>query len=299
MASCYLSFFVADVSLIRPSKYKARLDTSLTLISTLISAVTFKSYHLLAVSSHIQQAKLGVRPAGRAIASSALVGEQLIGLGRNEGVVAHRRSSGMMSHYRQEPYKSRVASSHRSSKSSYCSDQDVNWGTAPAYLPVSKSSATGGVVGGESMVWNYSNDSTSSSRSQRTSSSGHYSISSPTASYSYDSTSASSTSQAGGHNAYIASPYGGLLASPTMMSDYGSSSTPRGFVRSTPSSLGWTPDTKLWKLYKFVVTKGKEPYLELLPEYVCTRETPERVYLDPPKYVSLPSSIFILIMTSR
>ncbi|KAM3075086.1 hypothetical protein ACMFMG_007456 [Clarireedia jacksonii] len=54
----------------------------------------------------------------------------------------------------------------------------------------------------------------------------------------------------------------------------------------TPSSLGWTPNTDLWKLYKFIVPKGKEPYLELLPGLVVYGDTPSRVYLDPPSNVS-------------
>jgi hypothetical protein len=51
----------------------------------------------------------------------------------------------------------------------------------------------------------------------------------------------------------------------------------------TPKSLGWTSDTELPKLYKFVVTKGKDPYLELLPSFTATRETPNKVYLDTPR----------------
>jgi hypothetical protein len=53
--------------------------------------------------------------------------------------------------------------------------------------------------------------------------------------------------------------------------------------RETPSTLGWTKDALLVDLYNFVVIKGKEPYLELLPEYTVTSETPERVYLDTPR----------------
>lgn len=53
--------------------------------------------------------------------------------------------------------------------------------------------------------------------------------------------------------------------------------------RETPTSLGWAKDSVLLELYSFVVVKGKEPYLELLPSYVVTGETPERVYLDAPK----------------
>lgn len=52
--------------------------------------------------------------------------------------------------------------------------------------------------------------------------------------------------------------------------------------RATPMSLGWKPDTDLWKLYSFVVKKGREPHLELLSEWTATYDTPQRVYLDPP-----------------
>ena len=163
-------------------------------------------------------------------------------------------------------YHNRVTT-HHTSKPSFISEQEI-------YQSPSSH-------GGESMVWNYSNDSNNSARSRKTSSSSYYSVSSPT--LSYGSTSASSTSQAGFSRYPTSTAYSDYMESPPR-----SESTPRSFVRSTPSSLGWLPDTKLWKLYKFVVTKGKEPYLELLPDYVWTRETPERVYLDQPKYVLFP-----------
>jgi hypothetical protein len=54
-------------------------------------------------------------------------------------------------------------------------------------------------------------------------------------------------------------------------------------VRYTPSILGWTKDTELLKLYKFVVPKSKLPYFELLEQYTPTYETPFKVYLDAPK----------------
>lgn len=64
---------------------------------------------------------------------------------------------------------------------------------------------------------------------------------------------------------------------------YRSRSNPSSQQRSTPESLGWVPGSDLLKLYKFVVQKGKEPYLELLLGCSVTPDTPERVYLDPPK----------------
>lgn len=54
-------------------------------------------------------------------------------------------------------------------------------------------------------------------------------------------------------------------------------------VRHTPSSLGWSQGTELVKLYRFIVPKGKMPYLQLLDEWTPTYETPERVYLDESK----------------
>jgi hypothetical protein len=53
--------------------------------------------------------------------------------------------------------------------------------------------------------------------------------------------------------------------------------------RETPSSLGWNEDDALVVLYNFVVTKGKEPYLELQSSSRVTDMTPQRVYLDSPK----------------
>ena len=50
--------------------------------------------------------------------------------------------------------------------------------------------------------------------------------------------------------------------------------------RPTPSKLGWKPDAQLWKLYTFVVRRGQEPYLQLLPGGEETVVTPQRVYLD-------------------
>ncbi|KAG4033862.1 hypothetical protein MFRU_004g03600 [Monilinia fructicola] len=53
-------------------------------------------------------------------------------------------------------------------------------------------------------------------------------------------------------------------------------------VKSTPSSLDWSPKTELLRLYKLIVPKGKEPYLELLPGYQACYNTPQRVFLDQP-----------------
>jgi hypothetical protein len=54
-------------------------------------------------------------------------------------------------------------------------------------------------------------------------------------------------------------------------------------IRPTPASIGWNRDTELVKLYAFIVPKDTEPYLELLPEWTPTCETPSRVYLDKPR----------------
>lgn len=53
-------------------------------------------------------------------------------------------------------------------------------------------------------------------------------------------------------------------------------------MKATPSSLGWAPESELLRLYKFIVPKGKEPYLELLQGYQICFNVPQRVYLDPP-----------------
>ncbi|KAH8820935.1 hypothetical protein F5884DRAFT_661509 [Xylogone sp. PMI_703] len=56
-----------------------------------------------------------------------------------------------------------------------------------------------------------------------------------------------------------------------------------GLERQTPESLQWGPDTKFAERYQFVVEKGSEPYLQLLPQYQADNVTPQRVYLDDPK----------------
>ncbi|QSZ36788.1 hypothetical protein DSL72_006671 [Monilinia vaccinii-corymbosi] len=53
-------------------------------------------------------------------------------------------------------------------------------------------------------------------------------------------------------------------------------------IKLTPSSLGWPPDTEFLRLYKLIVPKGKEPYLELLPGYQACYNRPQQVFLDPP-----------------
>ncbi|CAD6444705.1 dedf643d-e780-4689-a075-725ca4ab91fb [Sclerotinia trifoliorum] len=54
------------------------------------------------------------------------------------------------------------------------------------------------------------------------------------------------------------------------------------FMKATPSSLGWAPESELLRLYKFIVPKGKEPHLELRQGYQICFNVPQRVYLDPP-----------------
>lgn len=55
--------------------------------------------------------------------------------------------------------------------------------------------------------------------------------------------------------------------------------------RPTPTSLSWTPESRILELYKFVVSKrGKDPYFQLLEGCAVTDQTPARVFLDLPKY---------------
>jgi hypothetical protein len=54
-------------------------------------------------------------------------------------------------------------------------------------------------------------------------------------------------------------------------------------MKHTPTSLGWgIQGTDFVKLYKFIVPKGKPPYLELLEKWRPTYQTPIRLYLDEP-----------------
>lgn len=70
-----------------------------------------------------------------------------------------------------------------------------------------------------------------------------------------------------------------------------SSSNQSHSLKATPTSLGWSPETELLRLYKLIVPKGKEPYLELLPGYTIHQNTPQQVFLDPPRYVDPHSKI--------
>jgi hypothetical protein len=58
-----------------------------------------------------------------------------------------------------------------------------------------------------------------------------------------------------------------------------SSSTPR----NTPNSLGWLMNDEYLNSYKFVVSKGKEPYFELPLDCPVTANTLATVYLDQPE----------------
>jgi len=86
---------------------------------------------------------------------------------------------------------------------------------------------------------------------------------------------------------HFSDPGGTSRATPTTVGltpdtphDHTHSSDPGGTSRATPTTLGWTPDTPLPKLYKFWLKKNVEPYLELLPHWEVTSQTPQRVYLD-------------------
>jgi hypothetical protein len=55
--------------------------------------------------------------------------------------------------------------------------------------------------------------------------------------------------------------------------------------KHTPSTLGWTLQTQILGLYKFVVGKGeRQTYFELIEGAQPTNMTPLRVYLDRPRY---------------
>jgi hypothetical protein len=56
-------------------------------------------------------------------------------------------------------------------------------------------------------------------------------------------------------------------------------------ARHTPTSLGWSPHSRLLEMYKFVVGKGGNgPYFQLLDGYAVMEQTPARVFLDLPRY---------------
>jgi hypothetical protein len=119
--------------------------------------------------------------------------------------------------------------------------------------------------------------------------------SSPTFRYPYDSSGSFSNSAAftisyqgnistspssGGMDSITQDPTASFPGTPTIPT-YGTSSD----IRQTPSSLGWTHNTELLKLYNFKVPKDTEPYFELLPQWIPTYETPAKVYLDQSLYV--------------
>jgi hypothetical protein len=54
-------------------------------------------------------------------------------------------------------------------------------------------------------------------------------------------------------------------------------------TRWTPITLGWTPNSDLLNLYKFVVRNAKEPYFQLMDPWTPTQQTPRKVYLDNPE----------------
>jgi hypothetical protein len=54
-------------------------------------------------------------------------------------------------------------------------------------------------------------------------------------------------------------------------------------ARWTPNTLGWTTNSELLNLYKFIVRKSKEPYFELMDRWTPTPQTPAKVYLDNPE----------------
>ena len=133
--------------------------------------------------------------------------------------------------------------------------------------------------GGTAMGWNLSDQSSSS----KTSDGNTYSIGSPGA------MSLGGYSPGNYENSSYATDYAGAAFSSVSFDNPSSSPSQYPYpknhdnARVTPTTLGWTPDTQLWKVYKFVVVKGKEPYLELLPGCNVTYETPMRVYLDHPR----------------
>lgn len=139
-------------------------------------------------------------------------------------------------------------------------------------------------MGGWAMKRNYSDQSSTSTQSR--SSGDFYSSVSSSPSMSYDLNTSQSPqyyddSYSQGYNNYTA-------VSPTLERSLSSHSSS---IKSTPSSLGWSPETELLRLYKLIVPKGKEPYLELLPGYQVCYNTPQQVFLDPPRCVNILGKI--------
>lgn len=92
----------------------------------------------------------------------------------------------------------------------------------------------------------------------------------------------------GASSAYSSLTYGDSEAAPLNLApghftmNYGADDKYKN-PRPTPSTLGWKDSKILENLYKFVVTKGKEPYFELLPTCITTSDFPARIYLDAPR----------------
>ena len=136
--------------------------------------------------------------------------------------------------------------------------------------------------GGEKMNRGYSDQSASTRYSDSTSSSSSTNMSYNSSPIFVD----YETFPSGYHDAdYNAGSFG----SPSLLTS--DSYEAHQHLRCTPSSLGWLPGTELIKLYAFVVGKSKEPFLELLPNWTVTYETPRIVYLDQPEYAFIPFQI--------
>ncbi|PQE30268.1 C2H2 finger domain-containing protein [Rutstroemia sp. NJR-2017a WRK4] len=139
-------------------------------------------------------------------------------------------------------------------------------------------------MGGWSMDrrMNYSDQSNASSQSYSSGTVYTPLSSSPSMSYDYESPQQSQPSYQDEAD-YTPTTYDNYTTRPSTYEQ--SAPIQQSIVKWTPLSLGWTPNTDLWKLYKFIVPKGKEPYLELLPGLVVYDNTPSRVFLDPPSNV--------------
>lgn len=171
----------------------------------------------------------------------------------------------------------------------YPSSSPFQQGSKPRYIPKQHASwwlATSRMapLGGTDMMPTLSDQSTHSTRSGFTDATDLSVPSINTMSSSYDAPSPSFDYESGNSPSYV--PVYPASSSFTSGS-YGQAS-PSSFGRyeqerrETPSSLGWNEDSVLPELYNFVVIKGKEPYLELQPNYRVTDQTPVRVYLDRP-----------------
>lgn len=164
------------------------------------------------------------------------------------------------------------SSFHQDSRPKQYLEQNRLW---PNLAPASPA------IGGWAMHRNYSDQSSTSTQSR--SSGDFYSPPPSSPSMSFDLNASQSPQYyddgySQGYNNYTAASH----------SLERSLSTHSNSIKATPSSLGWSPETGLLRLYKLIVPRGKEPYLELLPGYQICSNTPQHVFLDPSRCVNYP-----------